>query len=291
MYKFFTFSLLLTVSLTLNLAAQNFKASDGLSKAQATTTLTDPELWGIGTVDTTVQVQIKFDMSNGTSNVWLYIFHSKSTGELNFCAVTLGTLFGVVVPQPPAYDRLPFKPNKPLTGVNWIDSDVMLQDLKNSTEYQTFATAHPNTDPSMVALSINNNAPGLTVDSPYWMFKFDIVSSNSYVCAVEAISGQVTCFTLTDVADAINGTQSNLFIYPNPSANNAFLYIPKSIQSPQAQLAIYDIEGNKVMDLIAPHNGETELVILSLCNYIPGIYFVKYNYKDRIYTNQLVIQR
>ena len=147
MYKFFTFFIILLVTLTLNLPAQSFKASDGLSKAQSTTTLPNPELWGIGTIDTTVMsIAVKFDMSTGTSNAWLYVFHSRTTDSLKICGVTyfLGSLFGYEVPASSGYDILPFKPTKTLSGFTWIDSDVMAQKLRDNSEYKSFKMLRPN---------------------------------------------------------------------------------------------------------------------------------------------------
>ncbi len=293
------FSTIVIIFLTLSLSlcySQNFKAKDGLDKAKTSSKINNPELLLCASYNGTIQgipTSLVFDINSGTSNVWFY--YLRSADDHNIKKLMLCTyLFGLVsyeIPVTGIIDSLPYEPSGSLNDIQWIDSDVMSSDLKSSQGYQDFVTAHSDADISLVTLSYNGDYPYLPIGNAYWIVKIDASNSTSLLCAVNAVSSEVTCFDEPTSVNDFNDVSCELKIYPNPAKDNIFITIPENIQIKGSLLEIFDAEGNLAYNFnVKPIAGINviSVPILLLSN---GQYFIKLTTNERILLGKIVIVR
>lgn len=261
-----------------------FKASEGLSKATQTAKdsgMVNAELVAIftaaGQYNTgQMNLSLEYDKSKGTSSAWIYVFRAPAdTTKLRAFAVAKVFIFLSIELPLNQFGNIPITPEKPISG-NWIDSDVLMSNLNKNSEYSGFLASHPNTQLAMLGLAVNTQNPLLDMNVSYWggMFR-DTSTSASITCFVQAVSGEVNCISFTGVEDKFDN--GNLIsVYPNPAADMAFVRISEVFADRLKSAAIYDINGNMVIDftqnILKTGLGNISLPVGSL---VPGTYFIK----------------
>jgi hypothetical protein len=277
--------------------SQNFKAKDGLNSAVSNSGLSNPELMVCGTFNGSVQgspVPLTFDINSGVANAWLYYFRSADDNnqtKLMIVSKLFNNYIAISLPVNQLLDSLPFEPAGSLNELQWLDSDVMAENLRNSPDYQDYKTAHNDAAISLVTLSYNGDYPYIPIGSAYWIAKIDASNTASLLCAVNALNGEVTCFDEPSAVKDNNQNEVQLNVYPNPSQDNLFIAIPDGISISCDNLKIYDSAGKMVycfnVKLIAGIN----LITIPTNLFSNGQYFIEMPTKRGMVSGKFVIDR
>lgn len=272
-----------------------FKAKEGLATAQtmANTAGKNMEVYIIGTASQTFSgISISFDMQSGKATAWLYVFRSKDTPDtVKAYGVVKVPILGFQAMEIPYGDiaaMIPIDPQQSLNGVNYMDSDLMLNAMKSDSKLSAAISEDANIKLSYGAVAINP-IPPYVVGDPYWAAVF--VSKYKRVqCVLNAKTGAIDC--MSEKVSAEDGQEgSKAQVFPNPAASVAFVTIPKSIQSTDYSFGIFDETGNKITNLNAPTSGEAETVSFSLESLPSGVYFFVFKSAKGEFSEKLVVSK
>jgi len=87
--------------------------------------------------------------------------------------------------------------------------------------------------------------------------------------------------------DTIRAVPQNWLLYPNPAASNITLKIPNSKQGASIQLQVYNLLGQKIIDIQVPISVEYEAK-LDVASLATGIYFVKAKYGNEEFISKFL---
>ncbi len=282
---FFSLILCFTLNFT-NINAQSlfnkFRAKAGYIKAESYAKnsggLAEPVLQMIGTINQTIpfneiEIKIEFDMDNGTSSGWIYIFKDKADttkgGSYFVVKPILGDYLIVEIPGLNLPEMgLPIEENQYLNDYTWIDSDDMVNKLKSNSDFLDFYNQYKPFETLMIGLFIGINPfeQGNFNVNPMWGITI-ATSEYQKMCIVNAINGEVTCSPIfTEVKDNI--IANNFEFYPNPA--NDFINLNVSELSNNNTYQITDIYGRtlKTSSLILGNNK------VDISNFSSGIYYL-----------------
>ncbi|MBI2001050.1 MAG: T9SS type A sorting domain-containing protein [candidate division NC10 bacterium] len=82
-----------------------------------------------------------------------------------------------------------------------------------------------------------------------------------------------------------NIISDGIIIYPNPFSSSATIRIYEELRTKNAELRVYDILGREFLNMKL----ETENTKLERGNLSSGIYFLKVQVKNKIFTQKLII--
>lgn len=196
-----------------------FKAKDGLATAttEATKALGDPELFFLGTITGQIQgvpITISYDMKKGTSNIWAYMFRSKSKPDSTKLYAVMKIIIvyqAIEVPASSISDKLPFTPTTSLGGVSWMDSDKLSTNISSNTDYIDFVKNNSDANLQLAGLGMEP-----TSGMPYWGAVFQ-AAKGSLNCIVEAVTGLTQCMAGINAVDDISLSKS--VVFPNPASS------------------------------------------------------------------------
>lgn len=114
-------------------------------------------------------------------------------------------------------------------------------------------------------------------------FSRDITIDNNYYDAFG--SRDVFIAQLDQLSGNNNNNNNNVFkISPNPLSGNK-IEIQSTDDSTPYYLALFDINGNRIKESKSIQNKQTKVDVSELT---PGIYLIRIESKDRIYTEKLI---
>lgn len=213
---------------------QFYKASQGVAtaKTDVAVSLTNPELIMIFTAKQTVQVpvigtvDIQFKISDGTANIWIYIFRSADKHSNIKVRAVDKTFLGFTSYDAPLDSAilavLPVDTNTSIpTG--YKDSDAAAAAFRNNNELITFFNAHPNPESFVLALFVNTRYDYISKDKPYWGISI-MDKGNLKQCAAQAVNLAITCSPAEDVKENLITMSGDFKFYPNP-ANNQLNFV------------------------------------------------------------------
>ena len=305
MKKVFTAFILLIILLPLTAYAQggllnNFLAKEGVSAAVSAAEsngITNPELLFVATVNKTIPVEyqpyysgdvdVTFNLDDGTSNVWLYIFRS---GDNNENKVTIGvvdiTIVGIYAMKLTDIEiELPtigsdFK--KSLNDVEWVDSDRMAELFRGDTGLMNFLNDNPNPETQVVGLSVNSAFNFIDMDLVIW--SYSVLNDGQYkVCAIDNSTETVICDDILGVEEqAANSPEIN--ISPNPVTDVMTINIPAAVNNSLYQVTVYDSFGRIVKEL----NTNQQNISIDMSNQAAGVYYYSISGGGEFHKGQIV---
>ncbi len=111
-------------------------------------------------------------------------------------------------------------------------------------------------------------------------------SSSSIVSLViDSVGSDTTLCTTVGISFAIQNSQFEISISPNPTANNFTITFPNTIN--KGVIEIYNVLGKKIFIENVTNVSQKEI---SINNINAGIYFVKASLEGKVYTEKLIIQ-
>jgi len=230
---------------------------------------------------------LEFDEQTGEATVWMYMYKS-TTNDTTSTFVVVKSVMGTQTIEVNPSDMgvtLPFSPTESLDDVSWIDSDVMMENIRNNSNYTDFLDVYPNTKFVMGALFVEPMQ-----NRPVWATVFRSADSTDLNCFVDAVSGETQCMSQTTDVKIINA--SNLIsIYPNPVADLAIVSIPLHYIDLNASLKIYDMRGNLIVSRSNLDINSDGQIAINVNNFAPGVYSLLYTSNGNALTSRFVVVR
>lgn len=227
-----------------------------------------------------IPVKPGMSMTNGKSEAWVYVIDDDVTNERTVIGVVksiLGTQAVDISDQ--GGITVPSFITKPITGT-WIDSDELVDYVSANTSYQNYIKAYPTAEPTTTILTINTFNSLYTMNYPYWINNFG--ENDEFVCYTDAITGETDCQTISSVKQV--ESVSNSFS-PNPANNYININFENNINNFES-IKIVDLFGNTVYE--SRNRNTNQIDITNLAN---GAYTIMYEYKNKIETEKLLIQK
>ncbi len=293
-YTFVILFVLFSVTLCYS---QNFKAKEGLNTARNSSGITNPELLLCAAVNGTVQgspVPLVFDINSGVANAWVYYFRSGDDNNIKkmmICYKLFNNYVANEIPVTQILDSLPFNPAGSLNDIQWIDSDVMANNLKNYQDYKDYLNAHSDATISLVTLSFNGDYPYIPIGSAYWIAKIDATNSSSLFCAVNAINGDVICFDESTAVEDNEHSNNQINIFPNPSKENLFISLPEGITSFSKELQIFDSEGRLIYSFAVKPVDGVNLISIPVKLFSAGNYILRITTTNGLLNGKFIIEK
>ncbi len=292
---------------------KNFKAKVGFTQADSllnAKSFPKPELLFVGsmkqiiTVPVLGNVQIQFNLSDGTSNGWVYLFRSGDNHDTLRAVIVLNpTLLGQdlgfraqevsvtnLLNQGIKVDK-----EKSLAGINWTDSDIFAEKLRGSSEFTTFLANNPDPDKYAIVLLVNTEFPYVPKDLPYWAGMLQ-KGTNAKACAMQAVNLDFSCSNVNSVVEENNiqffeNTNFNSAeIFPNPSETNTSIYL---------NLISEQFVNISISNLVGDYNKSLLSAGLSSGNFsvpIPteelnsGVYFITIKFGNQILRKKFIVR-
>lgn len=269
---------------------QSYKAKEGEGKARTAfeDAYGDSDLLMVGSITgqfEQIPVKLEFDEQTGEATVWMYMYKS-TTNDTTSTFVVVKSVMGVQTIEVNPSDMgvtLPFSPTESLDDTTWIDSDVMMENIRNNSDYTDFLDVYPNTHYVMGALFVEPMQ-----NRPVWAVIFRSQDSTDLNCFVDAVSGETQCMSPTTDIKIINA--SNLIsIYPNPVADLAIVSIPLDYIDLNASLKIYDMRGNLIVSRSNLDINSDGQIAINVNNFAPGVYSLLYMSNGNALTSRFVV--
>lgn len=284
-------------------ALQTFKASQGLEKAKSeaiTNGFASPELVFILCLNTTYKittqygtfnVSVKFDFTKGTANTWFYFYRNADNhSDIVVVAVVRLPGFGYQAMKYNFNDLinndLPFDAANTLEGIQWIDSDVMAQELMVNTDFIPYYNAHQNPEYAAIFLFVNTKYAFVATKQPFWGVLI-IDKQTSKLCAIHAENKTVFCNPTSPVE---SNNQDQLNFYPNPTEGNINILVPEGFFPNKIVLTNYlgeMIKEYSEQDFLS----KNQHIYLNLPDLIEGVYFINISTVNTQYHKKIIIKK
>ncbi len=259
---------------------QTYKAREGESVARekAAETMTDPDLFIVATLAGEFEgmpIKLEFDEEKGEATAWIYMFNGKVDDKDSALTIlVIKSLMGMTAMQFDLGDLgggLPFNPENGVDGVEWIDSDEMMDAIRENDNYRDFLDVFPDTKFFMGALltePMQNNT--------IWGITFINKDSLQLNCMVNAVSKETVC--RAQISDVETNTIANdiLNVYPNPASELTVINIPNQYISDNAELKVYDTMGNLIYNLNNLDINSDGQIALDVGGFVSGTYTLVY---------------
>lgn len=242
------------------------KAKDGgLSDPKLVASLTtNQELEYMGQ-----KINVKFNMDNGKSDMWIYVFkEGNDTTKLN-AQLVLETIFGRQSINVPLEDieATDYSLASTLDGVNFTDSDEVTEIIKENENFADFYNKNNPLDQFSVALFSSLDLEGLTNNEPYWGFVMS-KGTNFKLCGVHAVDNTVFCSP--DIVNVVELEEANrMSAYPNPAED----VIEIENFPIKGNFKIYDVYGRSIDGV--PYFIKSNGITLKIQNLTSGIYYLR----------------
>ena len=271
---------------------QPYKAKEGESKARTTfeKDFGSSDLLMVGTISGEyegVPVKLEFDLSTGEASAWLYMFHSEEQDTSATYAV-VKTAFGMQAMPINAGDiggGLPFNPTESLDEIQWMNSDKLMENIRENSRYTDFLDVFPNTIWAMGALFVEPMQK-----QAVWAVIFKGDDTHNLNCFVDAVSGETQCMSPTTDVEDVN-TSPDLKVYPNPVSDMAIVSIPIDEIDLNANLKIYDMRGNQILAVSNFDINSDGSFALNVSNLAAGVYSLIYSGNGKYLTANFVVVR
>jgi hypothetical protein len=175
---------------------------------------------------------IDFDVDNGTSNVWLYSFEGDNGSETNVIGVRLVQFTNVTQLVGDVSAFMSFLPSAVLSTDQWIDSDIMMQNVLSSQQYIDLSAKYSDADLRFIALGNNEMNSQIPMDEPFWTVTYeDDQQTTNFICNTHAIDGYVECFDALSSVGAekigieMMNTTSGLLIYSSDNSETSYIVV------------------------------------------------------------------
>ncbi len=227
-----------------------------------------------------INVKPGMSITNGKSEAWVYVILDEETEETAVVGVIkIFVAFQALDLSNQSGFEVPGFVSVPITD-NWIDSEELVDDISGNNTYQNYINANPTAEPQTSALSVNTTNSMYMMNYPYWINTFG--ENEDLVCYTDALTGETDCQTISNVkyVESI----SNSFA-PNPANNYINIKLDNGT-SKFNNMRIVDIFGNIVHQSSNP--SITQIDVTNLAN---GAYTIMYEYKNKIETEKLLIQK
>lgn len=247
-------------------------------------------------------IKLSHNLSDGKSNVWVYIYYSPSTQNYFLYGVSRVNVLGnptntaFEIPQ----EALGFDPKeftkKEITSPI-MDSDKIEGLLKTNQTFNTFKQEHPDSQPNFVVLTKLEDVqvtefPMLNGDDPYWTVQFVNSEDPNYpmTCFVNTKNDEVVCIRFKDITSVAEQVQTlKLAIVPNPSSNYmATVHFSKSFA--QGTIRLINSLGEVVKDLTPIAVNNSNQFSFSTVGIPTGMYLLSVQNGTETITTTFVIQ-
>lgn len=282
-----------------NAQFESFLAKQGLEKAIAAAAadgITNPELLLVMSMKRTITVtnpldqsdldiEVQFNIDDGTSNVWLYLFRSADDHEMK---ATIGVvkvmIVGLYAQKISDFEfEIPVLGSdfdETLNGVNWIESDQMAGIFKQESSLMDFIDANPNPETEVVALSMNPEFPFISEEMPAWYYAI-LANDDSHICVLNNNNQSVVCQDDFLGVEEVLGSD-DIGIAPNPANDFIGLDIPESYNKINANVSIFDAYGREV------YSAELKSKRIDASAFSPGMYVIRINNGSQIMSSRFI---
>jgi hypothetical protein len=231
-----------------------------------------------------------FDLSNGKSNTWAYVYRSESQNRTTVVVVVkLLIIFqGFSLGDIPF--QIPTLGSSLVTTGAYANSDTFVERLKTDSTYNKYRSDLPGALPDLISLGelIPGDSitlpGGFPLTEPTWSITWIGAGDSSMTCFVTAETGQVICrrrsVSISSVAtnsSNIRGT-ANLIVQPNPATQmvRVTIDLPQGVRASDGiGLVLYDEAGRQVLNLTDRLAGNGSGVITFDAGNLPsGTYYI-----------------
>ncbi len=289
--------------------AQKFVARDGLpaalNKVQDDVVdnegnvikagMANPELFAVGTLSgqlPNLPIALEYDLKTGEATVWIYFFKSADNSS-DFRAIGVGKIFITYIAQEISLadiGELPIELDDIIDLDKWaIDSDDLADKLWENDDFKNYLAAYPDTKLEMLGLGVSFENIFFDTGTATWAGVFSDGDSPSLNCFTSAETGETLCFSLSSLPDEILG---QIELYPNPANGQLRITLPEEILNREFSLSISDALGNIMTNGLNPSvlaSGRT--IMISVNDYVPGAYFVRFTGRGFSFVRQFVVRR
>lgn len=191
-------------------------------------------------------IDVSFNLENGRSEAWIYVFRSVSGDSSIFLPVIRIPIIQTCTPLDLGLPSLPIGElgtspvvQSPLQGTAVINA------LKTVPKYNAYRAAYPDSLPNVVSLgSAVADLPAFPAGTPYWFFLFvGQAGSQNMTCFVHAESGLADCIgpDINSVADA--AAARGVAVAPNPTHDVAYVSLPTEWTGRRVDVVLVDVLG------------------------------------------------
>ena len=233
----------------------------------------------------------KFDIENGTANVWIYLFKDNSNPD-NYFAVgvvypdIIQDYFPVYIDPQDIIEKAYFLDlNSTFEDEEWINSDEFAAILRDDMSFMEFVVAFPEYNTQIMLLK-NEFFEFFPKYHYYWGIRVE-AEGWSKLCAVEAYTKQMYC----EEATTVDFKNTNIICeaFPNPFTNQVKIRFNLD-KSSNVKLSIFDNLGNLVTVL---NNGVLEsgekVFNFSPTGLSKGIYYYKLQIGNTVKVQKLIM--
>jgi type IX secretion system substrate protein len=269
------------------------------ARTQAESSLDNPQLVSIGALNGTLPglefppgtpLPVNFytdDENKGKSDAWVYVFNEIDDPE-NIQAFAIGNIailglqtVNLTDMGVPLGALVEYLSDTPLDGVQWINSDELVDKLTVSSLYIDFMEANQDAEIKMVVLG-SADYEFLNPSTSYWFVGVG-GETDSTVIIINALDG-----TVVSVEDSYS-IRNNLQIYPNPGYEYTTITIPEDLIGNQLNAIVSDNSGSVIFSKEIYQYSQTFTIDFS--NYVNGKYFIKISGNGKSITSQFVISK
>ena len=276
MKKIIILFLIAAIASTVAYSQTPYKAKEGISTTSiaAKKVASDAKLMIVGTIAgqvPAIPIVLTFDESKGTCTAWIYAFRSDSKDTMLYYIATKFPIIGLTavgIPLNTSALKLPFKPDSSLDGRTMIDSDIMIQAVRNTQKYIDFKAKNADAALKMTGLAVqpNNNHTvwGVTIAA----------TAGELQCIINAETSAATCFDFSSVDEL---TSLKLTVTPNPASETAVLTVPIAYSYSNATIAIFDSQGRIVKAFGSLELNSTGQTAFQVDNLSAGVYYLMFS--------------
>ncbi len=236
--------------------------------------LTEPQLVAVLTTNQEIEylgqtITVNFNMENGKSDMWVYIFKEKNDTTKIKAQLILETILGRQNVNVPIEDieATDYSLANNLDLVNYADSDEITNIIKENKDFADYYDKNKPLDQLSVALFSSLDLEGLINNEPYWGFVMS-KDENFKLCGVHAIDKTVFCSP--DIVNVIEIKEANrMSAYPNPAED----IIEVENFPINGNFNIYDVYGRKIDNV--PYNLKQNGITLKIQNLTSGVYYLR----------------
>lgn len=192
-------------------------------------------------------ITVSFNLENGRSEAWIYVFRSAAGDSTIFLPVIRIPIIQTCTPLDFGLPSIPVGDlgNSPV-GQNPLQGTAVINALKTVPKYNAYRTTYPDSLPNVVSLGTSvADLPAFPAGTPYWFFLFlGQTPSQNMTCFVHAESGLADCIgaDINSVAD--DAVARGVTLAPNPVHDVAYVTLPSGWTDRRVDVIIADVLGN-----------------------------------------------
>ncbi|MDC1068320.1 T9SS type A sorting domain-containing protein [Candidatus Kapabacteria bacterium] len=234
----------------------------------------------------TTSFTVEFNESDGTANVFSYVFHEEGDKSLGIM-IPIVKVFGTY--QDAGSSSIPYEDFEDLItdheiSETWINSDEFVTILNQDEDHNQLKSSFGSPEISLIVLIPNGEPETPTTGETYWYVQYvDDEMNDLFFCITHAVTKEVACEedeVETSIVDLNNGSSK---VGPNPSIDTYSLEIDNVDFNTKVELI--DIYGNIIN---SDFTIESNKIKINTSNLNLGTYIVKISNDNKNYVSKFI---